>query len=316
MERKISIIARAVLILTAIMVTFNSLAIGKQTVRYAEKDGQTLLLDHYAADIQGPRPCVIFAFGGGFTSGTRDEERYRRYFWNLVRHGYDVVSIDYRLEFARKEKTSVFNMVGRYERAIVMAAEDMLSAAAYVVEHSQDWNIDTTRIYATGSSAGAIASLQAEYKLCNEGTAAFSLPEKFNFAGVIAFAGAIFTRNGVPEWKTKPCPFLFFHGNADNQVPYGTTSLFGIGLYGPEALIPNISEAGGSFYFHSAMYRNHDMATEPMTRCGREILNFIADYTVPGHDCFRITRTIWETKYPECKTSFSLLDYLSHDYSK
>ncbi len=39
---------------------------GKQTLLYAVKDADSLFLDHYVADVEGQRPCMIFVFGGGF----------------------------------------------------------------------------------------------------------------------------------------------------------------------------------------------------------------------------------------------------------
>ena len=64
---------------------------------YAEKSGEKLYLDHYAAPREGLRPCVMFLFGGAFARGDRAHEDYAPYFDMLTSAGYDVVSIDYRL---------------------------------------------------------------------------------------------------------------------------------------------------------------------------------------------------------------------------
>ena len=70
-------------------------ALQKHTYDYAIEGCDTLRLDHYVADVEGERPCVVFVFGGGFARGTRDKEMDMPYFEFLLGEGYDVVSIDY-----------------------------------------------------------------------------------------------------------------------------------------------------------------------------------------------------------------------------
>ena len=49
-------------------------AITKQTHLYAVKGTDSLYLDHYAAPVEGKRPCVMLVFGGGFVGGARDHD--------------------------------------------------------------------------------------------------------------------------------------------------------------------------------------------------------------------------------------------------
>ena len=49
----------------------------------------------------------------------------------------------------------------------IPAVEDFYDATGFVINQSSDWNIDVEQIVASGSSAGAITVLQAEYDLCN-----------------------------------------------------------------------------------------------------------------------------------------------------
>ena len=82
------------------MVLFGSITlyaqdVEKSTYHYATHQGQELLLDRYM--VQGEdnevRPCMIFAFGGGFVRGSRDVDFYMGYFERLAREGIVVVSI-------------------------------------------------------------------------------------------------------------------------------------------------------------------------------------------------------------------------------
>ncbi|MBQ0080391.1 MAG: alpha/beta hydrolase [Alistipes sp.] len=289
-------------------------ALEKRTYAYVQRDSLTLYMDHYISSItKEQRPAILFVFGGGFASGRRDSANYIPYFRFLVKNGYDVFSIDYRLGMKDVGKRSIFSYISLYNRTINNAAEDLLSAAAYIIENSQELGIDSKRIFASGSSAGAITCLQAEHRLINR-KAITSLPENFNFKGIISFAGAIFSLHGRPGWKSEPCPVMFFHGDADSNVPYRKAAILGIGMFGPEILIKKWQRTGASVYFHTGKYRTHKLATEPMTKNQPEILNFL---TMVDKDFkFNIHNVIWDPAYEKCNTRFSLRDFLSHDYSQ
>lgn len=78
---------------------------------------------------------------------------------------------------------------------LAMATGDLYDATAYVCDHASAWSVDKTRIVASGSSAGAITVLMGEYGICNgHPLARQKLPQDFNYAGVISYAGAILTR--------------------------------------------------------------------------------------------------------------------------
>ena len=208
----------------------------KHTHLYAVKGADSLYLDHYISPVEGKRPCMMFVFGGGFVGGQRDNEMYSKYFNFLTDNGYDVVSIDYRLGLKSLSSTpdiSMKDVISLLNNAINMAVEDLFSATLYVIENADEWQIDTRQIVTSGSSAGAITVLQAENALCNLTPSAAVLPADFRYAGVLSYAGAIFSLKGEPKWKRTPAPIMFFHGSADRQVPYGKATMFGIGFYGP-----------------------------------------------------------------------------------
>ena len=72
--------------------------IEKETFVYAVRDADTLRLDRYAllSPDSRAKPCLMFLFGGGFMTGTRDNRRFRPFFDYYARKGFVVVSIDYR----------------------------------------------------------------------------------------------------------------------------------------------------------------------------------------------------------------------------
>ena len=284
------------------------------TVQYAEKDGQTLMLDHYKAlGVEGLRPCVIFVFGGAFHSGDRARDYYLPYFDKLTQAGYDVVSIDYRLGLknASSEGDGMVAMIKLLVQAINFAAEDLFSATRYVLDHAAEWNIDTTKIFASGSSAGAIACLQAENYICNGNERAKAL-DGFNYAGVISFAGAVFSASGAPNWKSEPCPMLLFHGNSDSNVPYNKASAMGVGLYGSELIYKQMARRNAPCTLYSYAWRAHEMAIEPMSSNIHEVLDFIERCVRSERNLKRVDVVDLELK--KKPTRFKVKDYLSSNY--
>ena len=133
---------RFILLLAFMMGTISLTAQTTPTAHcYAE--GDDLWLDHYRADVEGKRPCVIFAFGGGFSHGTRKAKMYTPYFEMLLKQGFDVVAIDYRLGMAYTlEEGSdvgiVDGIVAMY-RSVNYAAEDLLRATRFLLDNAEDW---------------------------------------------------------------------------------------------------------------------------------------------------------------------------------
>ena len=115
------------------------------------------------------------------------------------------------------------DFIAALQHAIDTAVEDFYDATGFVINQSSDWNIDVEQIVASGSSAGAITVLQAEYDLCNGHELAKRLPAGFNYAGVISYAGAV---SGVlpPHWEKMPCPIMLF---LLNKPLWRTSAVYG-----------------------------------------------------------------------------------------
>lgn len=304
---------RFLILIVTVAVAFSAAA---ETIFYAEKQGEKLYFDHYpAVGVEGSRPCVIFAFGGAFARGTRADKDYLPYFKALTKAGYDVVSIDYRKVLAKGIDTKgLKGAISTMRRAVEYAAEDLISATKVVLENAEKWNIDPTKIVACGSSAGAITALQAENMICNK-TAHAQILGDFNYAGVVSFAGAIFSVSGKPKWQSVPCPMMLFHGNADSNVPYNKASALGVGFYGSKSICKQLKKMDTPYLFYSAEYRNHQMAGEPMYTNIHDVISFIERYVVKGNK-LQIVEHVKDKRYPKTKTRFSVKEYLSTNYSK
>ena len=251
----------------------------KETRTFAVKEGQDLKLDIYSSSTREVEktPCLIFVFGGGFKEGSRDWEYYTDYFQYFSQKGFTVISIDYRLGMKGQKAPSIFNRKPMI-RSIEMAVSDLYSATNYVLKHAEELNIDSQRIIISGSSAGAITVLQADYELRNNKESDKTLPQDFRYAGVISFAGSIYSTEGLPSYLTPPAPTLFFHGSADKLVPYGSTRFFKIGMFGSKPLTKRFREQGYPYQFYSMQDMGHDVSEYPMKDFLPEIERFVRDF--------------------------------------
>ncbi len=255
-----------------------SAEIEKSTHIYAVKDREELKMDIYSSDsfFSTKQPCLIFIFGGGFKEGNRDAKDYVTYFEYFAERGFKVASIDYRLGMKDQKVPGVFNHKP-LRNAIALAVEDLYSATDYLLKNSDKLNIDTDKIIISGSSAGALTVLQADYEKRNQKESASLLPQSFQYAGVISFAGAIFSNEGTPSYKIKPAPTLFFHGSGDNLVPYKQIRLFSLGMFGSKSLAKQFRKQGYPYIFYSMEDIGHEVAIYPMKEYLSEIEHFIQE---------------------------------------
>ena len=209
-----------------------------KTYTYAQRDTLELKLDFYTpAEVHDSTICVVYVFGGGFIQGNRDGKFEKAYFKQLVDEGFQVAAIDYRLGLKGAKNLSVFNSKP-LEIAINMATEDAITAIAYLLEHAEELKVNKDYIIMVGSSAGAITSLQTDYVLCNGMLNAEILPADFRLAGVVSYAGAIFSREGKVRYRFRnPAPTMMYHGMADRLVPYNQITFFSMGFFGTDALV-------------------------------------------------------------------------------
>ena len=226
------------LLLALLLAGMTAFAQEMQTYQYAERDTLNLYLDFYTPEhVHDSTICVVYVFGGGFIGGHRDGEFEKGYFKQLVDEGFQVASIDYRLGLKGAKNLGVFN-TEPLKIAIDMATEDAISAIAYLLEHAKELKINKNYIVMIGSSAGAITSLQTDYTLCNGYLNSDILPQDFHLAGVVSYAGAIFSNKGKIVYHNHvPAPTMMYHGMADRLVPYTQISFMKMGFFGTDALV-------------------------------------------------------------------------------
>jgi len=108
------------------------------------------VVDFYRADSAAPTPVVMFIHGGGWVKGSKDV----LVDFDLPLYldaGISVVSVEYR--FVQKA------VAAGVQPPVTWPVHDAARAIQFVRSKAGEWNLDKTRIAATGGSAGACSSL-------------------------------------------------------------------------------------------------------------------------------------------------------------
>ena len=115
-------------------------------------------------EYDGKLPVIVHVHGGGWVSGDKDSY-YRYYGMELSRHGFAVLTVNYRLAFDHPFPAQI---------------EDLRAVLTWVETHSTEYDLDLSRVYLVGDSAGAhLVALLANTLLNPDLCAKFSI-EKSN----------------------------------------------------------------------------------------------------------------------------------------
>ena len=288
MKIKTIIVAVLMTVSTALAVQAKETPISPDgTYLFVQRDTCDLYLDVYnpakgsQTSIKGKtKPTVVFMFGGGFIQGTRDDESYNDWFKMLTQHGYRVVSIDYRLGLKGSNKVGIAQ-VNVLDKAIHMAVEDLFSATNFMIDNAESLGIDPSNIVISGSSAGAISVMQAEYEVCNRTSWASVLPAGFNYAGVMSFSGAILSRKGKVKYAEAPCATLMLHGTADALVPYKQIAFFNLGFFGGGKLVERFKKFDYNYNMYHFIDYGHEIAGSMETTLDLQ-LKFLENNVMQG----------------------------------
>ena len=294
--------------------------IKESTFPFAMKDGSVLYLDKYESEniLHRHRPVVIFTYGGGFVSGHRNKPQYIEFMNFLAREGFIAIICDYRKSLRHidpeKGKSSLGMLQAMFE-AVEKASDDFIDATAFVLDHADDWGVDTNCIIASGSSAGAITALQTEYNICNGRVKSKKLPENFNYSAVMSFAGAIYDNHPL-KWDKKPCPFLLFHGDADGRVPFNKVNFRDlVGLWGSMSIAKSLKSAKSPYYFYIVENEGHAVCKTPLTENQKNVKEFIYHF-VKRHKRLIVTTKDHRIKGEGIRKNFGLKDYIYNNVAR
>ena len=195
----------------------------ERNIEYARRGERILKADAYLPDGEGPFPGVLMVHGGAWIVGNkRDMSMHAR---RLVRRGYAVISIEYRLAPKHKFPAQI---------------EDCREALAWMRKNAERFQIDPDRIAGFGYSAGG-------HLVCLLGLDVANDDERLQ---AVVAGGAPCDFRAVPEssdmlsyWLGGPRrklpdiyrdaspsafatgdapPVFFYHGERDRMVPNRT----------------------------------------------------------------------------------------------
>jgi len=304
MYRTVKILALSILV-AVIAIETSAQIKPTATYEYVKRDS-SLYFDFYKSEKSAENYTLVFVFGGGFIGGSRDQDYYLPYYQKLVENNFNVVAIDYRLGLKGVKGISALNRKP-LENAISMAAEDLLTATKYLIDHENDLKIDSKKLIIAGSSAGAITVLQADYELCNGTKLGQILPDGFHYAGVMSFAGAIYSKKGKVKYRQQaPAPTMFLHGTADRLVTYKQIKLFNVGFIGSSKIAPRFEKYGYPYYIVRYGDLGHEVAARMLDDFDKSMW-FIDNYIVRGakikRDDFIFDPTIEHHKFGSARPS-------------
>lgn len=277
-------------------------------VPYAVRDTGNIHLTVYQPEKEMAKPyCIVYMFGGGFFTGHRLDSVSTDYCTVMSNRGYTVVAVDYRLGM-KGVNVKGMKFVRAIQRAINMAVEDCADAVAYIVEHADEYGIDSEKIILTGSSAGAVTSLQTDYFHSNGSELTCSLPSDFRFAGIIPYSGAVFSTEGYVDYKLHaPAPTMFFHGTNDRVVTYKQIKIGNLGFFGACSLVRRFRRFGYPYYIRRYEGLGHEVCSFG-SRTVEEVEYFIRKYIEEGKP-LAVDETFEDPTFqPASDTSRSLND--------
>jgi poly(3-hydroxybutyrate) depolymerase len=181
-----------------------------------------------AGDANTCRPVIIWAHGGGFTTGSYLEQKTTDMMTQFARKGYIAITMRYRLW----PTTPANNQ--QYQEALIRGVQDMVACIRFVRANATAFGADTSQIFVGGSSAGAIIANHTAYMdeaeaftlaLSNQGgnynvsTPTVNLSQPYNVAGCVTQAGSLWDLNFLTG---ETIPFGAVHNTSDATVPHNT----------------------------------------------------------------------------------------------
>ena len=265
------------------------------TVEYVVRDSKPILMDIYQFKDQkteGGRPVFIYAFGGAWAMGSRVDALCNPLYDHLCEKGWVCVSIDYRLGSARGRDGQPLitppEGYNQFQYSIDIGVEDIYAATVWLIDHADDYNIDPAKIVISGSSAGAINSLNAEYYICSgHKIAKETLPDGFNYAGVIPMAGAVYLtgeNDTQLRWDKTPCPMCFFHGSTDPTVTFDVENSPNRHGFGPNYISKQLYAMDVPYMLYEYFGGDHVMALLPLKWFWNEIDSFLDRIVLDGQN--------------------------------
>lgn len=255
------------------------------------------------------RPLIIFAHGGSFYAGNKNNPEAIAFCKSFAKKGYVTASIQYRL-------TSQFSLLDSniMIQTVFNAISDMKAAVRYfkqdVSVNNNTYGIDSSQVFIGGYSAGAVAAINLAF-LNHEDEVPVYLQPFVDAAGglegnsgnpgysskpkaVISLAGAIYLKSFMDSLDP---PIVSVHAQDDATVSYNCDYALGI------SLLPILCGSGEIHSSAESLEINNDLYTfesgghlAPVATANMSAFSvpFVADFLYSLLDCNQTTISINE----------------------
>jgi para-nitrobenzyl esterase len=248
-----------------------------------------------SGDTMTARPLIIWAHGGSFLAGSKNDNDVTILCQRFAKRGYVCVSIDYRLgiPFPINEVSAT--------KAVYRATQDLRAAVRFFRKDAatvNDYKIDPSIIFAGGSSAGAFTALHLAYlDEVSEIPSAVDTTDLGGLEGSSGNLGYTSTVNAVIDLcgalgertyiHPGDIPFVALHGTNDNTVPYGTAMIYLLGAFPIMVIDGSYSIAGYAdtigvynqmYTYYGADHVPYATSTAYMDTTVKFVSNFLFSY--------------------------------------
>lgn len=199
----------------------HDLVYGAATNNLGEVQELTLDLYEPAGDTLTARPVIVWAHGGGFTGGAKDDPFIVSLATTFAQRGYVTASISYRIRPEGTPGSPTFvdlvvgSLAGSLPDAMHDAQYDMQAAVRWVRANAAALRIDPAAITVAGVSAGANMALETAFNPEDPGASGNA-----GFPSDVAAAVSISGGADLRRIETPPPPVAMFNGTHDTTAPY------------------------------------------------------------------------------------------------
>lgn len=286
------------------------------TVTYSEENNLQMDIYQPVGDTETSRPLIIFAHGGTFIFGSKNNSTAVEFCEAFAKRGYVTASINYRLAgdiVGFLQQFTFYQNTNTAYEVVLSATMDGKAAIRYFrrdfFENNNSYGIDPNQIWAGGNSAGGVLFLHAGHVLSvdefvgpldsnraaiaqeifndlggiegNSGNSGYSS----SLSGVISLAGALHRSEYVSQ---DDIPAVFCHGDADGTVPYDCNGFQNNPsfdqLCGGGALNPQFQSLGLDSDLLTFPNDNHCPWSSNSTKMV-QVINFVSDFVYERINC-------------------------------
>ena len=184
---------------------------------------QVLRLDLYepAGDAAPARPAIIWAHGGGFTGGSRDEAFVASLARRFAQRGYVTASISYRVRPPGTPNSPtvldlvVGSLAGNLPDAMRDAQHDMQASVRWFRANADEIRVDPERVVVAGFSAGGNMALETAFNPEDPGASGNE-----GWPSHVSAALSISGGTDLRRIENRPPPVALFNGTHDTTAPY------------------------------------------------------------------------------------------------